>query len=66
MVIKILIINNFKEFLLIFDKVMELQKIIPKPKKNTKYSIKVLAKNKLLKLAKNNDNIIGIIILDDL
>lgn len=66
MVIKILIINNFKEFLLIFDNVMELQKIIPKPKKNTKYSIKVLAKNKLLKLAKNNDNIIGIIILDDL
>lgn len=59
-------INNFKEFLVIFDKIMELQKIIPKPKKNTKYSIKVLAKNKLLKLAKNNDNIIGIIILDDL
>ena len=59
-------INNFKEFLVIFDNIMELQKIIPKPKKNTKYSIKVLAKNKLLKLANNNDNIIGIIILDDL
>ena len=59
-------INNFKEFLVIFDNIMELQKIIPKPKKNTKYSIKVLAKNKLLKLAKNNDKIIGIIILDDL